>query len=99
MQVFHASPDPFLNIPDNVSIHYVSAWLNVPGCLGSIATRTIGDASKFTGVKGGQAKDIDRVADFKTQSSKPPIPERQHKSIINRAAFGLWPECGKKKSK
>lgn len=44
------------------------------GCLGSMATRTIGVASKLRGVKGQQAGEVERVADFKTFSSRPPIP-------------------------
>jgi len=35
----------------------------------------MGVASKLSGVKGGQAGEIDRVADFKTHSSSPPIPK------------------------
>lgn len=46
------------------------------GCFGSIATRTIGVASKFSGVNGGQAGDDDSVADLSTKSCNPPIPER-----------------------
>lgn len=36
------------------------------GCLGSMATRTMGVASKLSGVKGEQAGVDDSVADFKT---------------------------------
>lgn len=49
------------------------------GCLGSMATRTMGVASKLSGVKGGQAGDVDRVADFKMYSSRPPIPDGRGK--------------------
>lgn len=42
-----------------------------------MATRTMGVASKLSGVKGGQAGDVDRVADFKMYSSRPPIPDRR----------------------
>jgi len=28
------------------------------------------------GVKGGQAGDVDKVADFRTKSCRPPIPKR-----------------------
>lgn len=48
--------------------------LNLLGCLGSTATRTIGVASKLRGVNGGQAGDVDSVADFSTKSCRPPIP-------------------------
>lgn len=46
------------------------------GCFGSTATRTIGVASKLRGVNGGQAGDVDSVADFSTKSCRPPIPNR-----------------------
>ena len=49
------------------------------GCLGSMATRTMGVASKLRGVKGGQAGEVEMVADLSTKSSRPPIPEREQK--------------------
>lgn len=55
----------------------VSAFEDLLGCLGSMATRTMGVASKLSGVKGEQAGEVDRVADFKTHSSRPPIPDRR----------------------
>lgn len=39
-----------------------------------MATRTIGVASKLSGVKGQQAGEVERVADFNTFPSRPPIP-------------------------
>lgn len=53
------------------------------GCLGSMATRTMGVASKLSGVKGEQAGVEDRVADFRTCSSRPPIPEREDRDRID----------------
>lgn len=49
------------------------------GCLGSIATRTMGVASKLSGVKGEQAGEVDKVADFKMHFSRPPIPDKRGK--------------------
>lgn len=43
------------------------------GFLGSIATRTIADASKWSPVNDGQNGFVDRVADFKTNESNWPI--------------------------
>ncbi|KAF3833348.1 hypothetical protein F7725_027013 [Dissostichus mawsoni] len=58
------------------------------GCLGSMATRTMGMASMLRGMKGGQAGEVDRVADFKTHSSRPPIPEeRGEKNIYSKQAL------------
>lgn len=54
------------------------------GCLGSTATRTMGVASKCRAVKGGQAGDVERVADFKMHSSRPPIPRRYKDKSINK---------------
>lgn len=56
---------------------------NLLGCLGSTATRTMGEASKLSGVKGGQAGEVDKVADFKTLSSRPPIPGKGWEENIN----------------
>lgn len=55
---------------------YVAAFphQHVLGCLGSIATLTMGVASKLIGVKGGQAGDVEMVADLRMNSSMPPIP-------------------------
>jgi len=50
------------------------AHQHVLGCLGSIATLTMGVASKLIGVKGGQAGDVEMVADLRMNSSMPPIP-------------------------
>lgn len=47
-----------------------------------MATRTMGVASKLSGVKGGQAGAVDSVADFKTNSSSPPIPERGQRNTF-----------------
>lgn len=55
------------------SYHPHSPW-SLLGCFGSTATRTIGVASKLRGVNGGQAGDVDSVADFSTKSCRPPIP-------------------------
>lgn len=55
--------------------HPHSPW-SLLGCLGSTATRTIGVASKLRGVNGGQAGDVDSVADLSTKSCRPPIPNR-----------------------
>jgi len=52
---------------------------NLLGCFGSTATRTIGVASKLRGVNGGQAGDVESVADFSTKSCRPPIPNRNLK--------------------
>lgn len=41
------------------------SFKDILGCLGSMATRTMGVASKLSGVKGGQAGEVDRVADFR----------------------------------
>lgn len=43
----------------------VKQCVDILGCLGSMATRTMGVASKLSGVNGGQAGEVDRVADFK----------------------------------
>lgn len=56
--------------------HPHPSW-SLLGCLGSTATRTIGVASKLRGVNGGQAGDVDSVADFSTKSCRPPIPNRK----------------------
>lgn len=53
----------------------MSAIQDLLGCLGSIAIRTMGVASKLSGMKGEQAGVVDKVADFKTESSRPPIPD------------------------
>lgn len=42
-----------------------------------MATRTMGVASMLMGVKGGHAGETDSVADFRTKSSRPPIPEER----------------------
>lgn len=47
-----------------------------------MATLTMGVASKLSGVKGGQAGEVDSVADFKTNSSSPPIPERGQRNTF-----------------
>lgn len=47
-----------------------------------MATRTMGVASKLSGVNGGQAGAVDSVADFKTYSSSPPIPERGQRNMF-----------------
>ena len=40
-----------------------------------MATRTMGVASKWSGVNGGHAAVVETVADFRIKSSSPPIPE------------------------
>lgn len=40
-----------------------------------MATRTIGVASKLSGVNGQQAGEVERAADFRTHPSRPPIPD------------------------
>ncbi len=45
----------------------------LPGFFGSIATRTIGDASKWRPVNDGQNIFVDNVADFNTRESNCPI--------------------------
>lgn len=67
-------------IATTLNLHYHShSPLNLLGCFGSTATRTIGVASKLRGVNGGQAGDVDSVADFSTKSCRPPIPNRNWK--------------------
>lgn len=51
--------------PQN-SLWTVTVMRALLGCLGSMATRTMGVASKLSGVKGEQAGVDDSVADFKT---------------------------------
>lgn len=69
--------------PEQPSSHFclyhilVCAWVSckyILGCLGSIATLTMGVASKLSGVKGGHAAEVEMVADFRINSSIPPIP-------------------------
>lgn len=60
------------------TIHFISYLL---GCFGSTATRTIGVASKLRGMNGGHAGDVDNVADLRTNSSKPPMPNKMTKHI------------------
>ena len=43
-------------------------------CLGSMATLTIGGAANDMSVKTGHAMVLDKVADFNTSWSRPPIP-------------------------
>lgn len=53
-----------------------------------MATRTMGVASKLRGMKGGRAGEVERVADFNTHSSRPPIPrESIHQSINQSSTF------------
>lgn len=47
--------------------------MKLHGFLGSIATRTIGDACKYIPVKLGQNNVEDNVADLRTKFSKEPI--------------------------
>lgn len=62
------------------------AHQHVLGCLGSIATLTMGVASKLIGVKGGQAGDVEMVADLRMNSSMPPIPAEKQ-TTLKSAAF------------
>ena len=57
------------------------------GCLGSMATRTMGVASKLSGMKGGQAGEVEMVADFSTKSSRPPIPAKERGPARSRRAI------------
>ena len=41
----------------------------------------MGGAAKVMSVKAGQARELDTVADFRTASSRPPIPEWNEKAI------------------
>ena len=51
----------------------------LPGFLGSMATRTMGDASNCKPVNDGQKTLVDRVADFKTRDSNWPMARRWHR--------------------
>lgn len=66
------------------------AFQDLLGCWGSMATRTMGVASKLSGVKGGQAGLVDRVADFKTHSSRPPIPDRKRQKVIKKNIIKVY---------
>lgn len=54
-----------------------------------MATRTMGVASKLSGVKGEQAGVDDSVADFRTWSSRPPIPDGKDRSVALAGLAGL----------
>lgn len=56
------------------SLSPLSSWPRQEGFFGSTATLTIGLASKCISVKAGHATVLDRVADFRMCSSRPPIP-------------------------
>ena len=53
--------------------HSHGVTLVLPGFLASIATRTMGDASKCRPVNDGQKMFVDKVADFKTRESNCPM--------------------------
>lgn len=59
-----------------------------------MATRTMGVASKLSGVKGEQAGVDDSVADFRTWSSRPPIPDGKDRSVALAGLAGTGDSRG-----